>query len=260
MSLILNQKTNVFAYIENKKGQREGTISINQSDAGDGCDHVELDDGYKFCLAPKSLKDIERQTLFVAGESGAGKSHYIREYAKRYRKMFPNNPIYLISYLEKDKTLDECKEITRIKQALTPEFLNVCMDMDLEAEFENSLVIFDDIDSISPKTDKKTKDTIYGFLNKMLKIGRHYGIGVAYLGHELYRDLGSILNESMTITFFPRFLNYSKLKYLLKEYLGLSDKQIKSIRSIKDRSITFIKGEYKVILSDRQCFILEDDF
>jgi len=129
------------------------------------------------------------------------------------------------------------------------------MKLDLETEFGNSFVIFDDIDAI---TSKRMKEKIYGLLNKMLRIGRHFNISVAYVGHELYssHELKSILNESMTITFFPRFLNYKKLKYLLEVYLGLSKEQITRIREIKDRSVTYIKGSDKIILSDTQSFIL----
>ena len=158
-------------------------------------------------------------TLFVAGESGSGKSYFIREYAKRYKSMFPRNPIFLISYLEQDDTLDAYKQIIRIN-AFTEEFLEECMDIDIEAEFGDSLVIFDDVDCV---VNKKTSEKIYGLLNKMLRIGRHFGTSIAYLGHELYHssELKSILNESMTVTFFPRFLNYKKMKYLLVSCFGI---------------------------------------
>ena len=154
--------------------------------------------------------------------------------------MFPKNQFYLISYLDKDTTLNSYKEIIRL-DAMQPDFLDQCMEMDLEAEFNNSMVIFDDCDSI---TSKKMKEKIFGLLNKMLRIGRHYNITVAYVGHELYHshELKCILNESMTITFFPRFLNFKKMKYLLETYLGLSKEQIDKIRAIRDRSVTFIKG------------------
>ena len=252
MSLLINSKENQFAYIENEKGKREGSITYVDSNANENC--MELEDGYKFCLAPRPIKEKERMTLFVAGESGSGKSYFIREYAKRYKAMFPKNPIFLISYLEQDDTLDAYKQIIRIN-AFTEEFLEECMDIDVEAEFGDSLVIFDDVDCV---VNKKTKEKIYGLLNKMLRIGRHFGTSVAYLGHELYAspELKSILNESMTITFFPRFLSYKKLKYLLEVYFGLSKKQIERIRTIKDRSVTYVKGSDKIILSDTQCFIL----
>jgi hypothetical protein len=254
MSLIINAKENQFAYVENEKGQREGSVSYTDSDKGEKSDNIKLEDGYKFRLAPRPKKEKERMTLFVAGESGAGKSWFVREYAKRYKAMFSRNPIYLISYLDRDETLDEYKEIIRL-DAFQAEFLDECMELDLETEFSNALVIFDDIDSI---VNKKTKEKIYGLLNKMLRIGRHFGISVAYMGHELYssHELKQILNESMTITFFPKFLNYKKLKYLLEQYFGLSKEQIERIRAIRDRSVTYVKGSDKIILSDTQCFIL----
>jgi len=252
MSLVINSKSNQFAYIDNAQGKREGTLSFRESTSGE--DTVELEDGYKFCIAPRPVKEKEHSTMFIAGESGAGKSFFVREYAKRYKAMFSKNSIFLISYLDEDETLDAYKEIVRLN-AFTEEFLDECMEFNLKAEFNNSLVIFDDIDSI---VNKKTKEKIYGLLNKMLRVGRHFNLSVAYLGHELYAspELKGILNESMSITFFPRFLSYKKLKYLLEVYFGLSKEQIERIRSIRDRSVTYIKGSDKIILSDTQCFIL----
>lgn len=257
MSLLFNEKSNVFAYVQNQKGNQEGTVSYLESVKGESCDQVELENGYKFQLAPRPVKEKERMTLFVAAESGAGKSWFVREYAKSYRKMFPKNPIYLISYLDYDETLEEYKEITRIN-AFEPKFLDECLDLELE-EFQDSFVIFDDIDSI---VKLKTKNIIYGFLNKLLRIGRHYRTSVAYVGHALYgsNEIKQVLFEAQSITIFPKFLTYKKLKYLLEVYLGFSKEQIAKIRAIKDRAVTIIKGPDKLILSDTQCFMLGNDF
>lgn len=237
MSLSLQDDCNRFANIKNKEGVKVGNISYETVKNEKSIEEVELIDGFTFHLCPRPKTEKERMTLFVSGESGAGKSHFVREYAKLYHSMFPNNPIYLISYLDHDETLDEYKTIIRLN-AFQEEFLNECMDLDLESEFKDSFVIFDDIDSI---INKKTKEKIYGLLNRMLRLGRHYGISVAYVGHELYsnHELKQILNESMTITFFPRFLNFKKLKYLLENYFGLSKSQIEKVRGIKDtRAVT----------------------
>ena len=105
-----------------------GSVSLIDSDKG--LDNIELKDGYKFGLAPRPTKEKERMTLFIAGESGAGKSTYVCDFARRYKKMFPKNQIYLISYLDKDTTLDSYKEIIRL-DAMQPDFLDQCMKMDL---------------------------------------------------------------------------------------------------------------------------------
>ena len=75
MSLLINSKENQFAYIENEKDRREG--SVTYVDSKENEDYMELEDGYKFCLAPRPIKEKERMTLFVAGEAGAGKSHFV---------------------------------------------------------------------------------------------------------------------------------------------------------------------------------------
>ena len=183
--------------IINKKDNKEvGTLSLIEK-SKDGMSEICLDDNHLFQLMP--FKHRERTTMFVASESGAGKSFFTREWAKQYHKMYPKNPIYLISYLEQDKTLDSFKEIIRI-DAFNPRFLEESLQLDLQLEFSDSLVIFDDIDCV---VNKNAKQKIYGLLNKMLCIGRHFGISVAYVGHELYNgpQLKAILNESMSITF-----------------------------------------------------------
>jgi hypothetical protein len=255
MSLLINSKKNQIAYIANKKGQREGTLSFTESQ--DGSDSVELEDGFTFQLAPRPVKEKERMTLFVAGEAGAGKSYFIREYAKKYHKMFPDNPMYLVSYKDEDPILDAYEEIVRL-HALAPEFLHECLDIDFN-EFRDTFFIFDDIDSI---VNKKIKETIYGLLNKMLRLGRTYGISVAYIGHALYgsNEIKQVLFEAQSITIFLRYLTYKKLKYLLEVYLGFSKNQIEQIRKIKDRSVTLVKGTDKIILSDTQCFVMGNDF
>lgn len=253
MSLEINAKDNQIAYIENAQGRREGTLSYSEST--DGESSTELEDGYRFQLIPRPTKTSQRNTLFVAGEAGAGKSYFVREYAKQYKKKFPKNRIFLISYLDEDETLDAYKEIIRLN-AFQSEFLDECLNEKfVRTEFFDSLVIFDDLDSIVNKT---TKSQIFGLINIMLRLGRHYGTSVAYVGHELYAspELKCILNESQTITFFPKFLSFKKLRYLLEVYFGLSKAQIERIRTIRDRSVTYIKGSDKIILSDTQCFIL----
>ena len=72
MSLEIDGKNNQFAFVVNEQGKQVGSVSHNDSDQG--LDNIELKDGYKFGLAPRPIKEKERMTLFIAGESGAGKS------------------------------------------------------------------------------------------------------------------------------------------------------------------------------------------
>jgi Cdc6-like AAA superfamily ATPase len=255
MSFDINKKEKIISYIVDKNNKIENTVSL--VDSKNGNDFIELDSDHHFQLAPRPLKETERMCIFVSGESGAGKSYYIREYSKFYNKMFKNNEIYLISYLKNDETLDEFKKIIRLDVIDNIEFLENIEKLNCEEEFSNCLVIFDDIDSIS---NKRTKDKIYSLLNKLLRIGRHFSCSICYASHELYNDptLKHILNECQIITFFPKYLNYKKIKYLLETYFGLSKNQIEKIKSIDSRFITYFKGNPKVIMSEKIMFLLKD--
>ena len=84
-------------------------------------------------------------------------------------------------------------------------------------EFENCIVIFDDIDSIKGKLGK----TVDALRDKLLKNSWKFKVSVISTSHEACaRSLKSVLNESKIIVFF--MLNYNRRsKYLLKNYLGL---------------------------------------
>lgn len=254
--LKLNDNKNVIVSIKDKNNKSISKLSAH-SDYQD-IKELELTEGYKFQLLPRDIKEKERSCLFVAGQSGAGKSYFILQYSKEYKKMFPKNPIYLISYLEQDETLDSYKPIERL-DVFNSDVLEELETLKIEDEFRDCLVIFDDIDCIE---QKKMKIKIYGMLNKLLRIGRHYNTSIAYLGHELYAspEIKTILNESHSITFFPLHLNYKKLKYLLENYLGFSKEQIECIKNMKSRAITILKGHPMVVLSETKICILENDF
>ena len=260
MSLNINTEKkakNTIAFVYNDK-KKVANLTIDYDDVSNNNNSITLHDNNTFELCPRPVNERERDVLFIAGESGSGKSYYAREYAKKYKAMFPENEIFLISYLEHDETLDEYKEITRL-DCFNNNFMSSCEKLNIENEFSNCFVIFDDIDSI---TNKKEKQTIFALLNKLLRIGRHYNTSVAYLGHELYNssELKTIMNESFEIVFFPRYLNYKKLKYLLEEYFGLSKTQIERIKNIRDRSVTYIKGSDKIIMSNKQAFTIQANF
>ena len=54
-------------------------------------------------------KQKERSILYVTGASGSGKSYYTYLYCEQYRKMYPKNPIYLISSVNDDSSIDKIK-------------------------------------------------------------------------------------------------------------------------------------------------------
>jgi hypothetical protein len=201
-------------------------------------------------------KQKERQILYVTGASGSGKSYYTFLYCSQYAKMYPKNPIYLISSVNDDSSIDKVKGLKRFildeKFITTPIFVE---------DFKNSMVIFDDTDCI---TNKVLRNKINGLLGQLLEVGRHHFISCVYTSHVANAGLDTkkILNESHSITFFPSSLGGRSLKYLLDNYLGFDKEQIKKIRKIKSRWITITKTYPMAVLYEKGAYLAninEDD-
>ena len=193
----------------------------------------------------------ERQILYITGPSGSGKSTFARKYLEEYKKQFKDNPIYLFSSLPDDESLDDVEpKRIRIDQSLYTDPISI-------KDFENSVVIFDDIDVIS---DKKIREAVYALLNQILEIGRHHSITCLVTNHlpSNRSDTRRILNECHSFTYFPRSSS-AKIKYVLTEYLGLDKHQIASFKRKNSRWVSVIKNYPGIYVSEREMGLLDQD-
>lgn len=210
------------------------------------------------CKDKESIQQIpdkqkERQILYVTGASGSGKSYYTYLYCEQYRKQYPKNPIYLISSINDDSSIDKIKGLKRFD--LNPKF----METDFRVEdFKNSMVIFDDTDCI---TNKILRNKINGLLGILLETGRHQAVSVTYTSHlpSAGLDTKKILNESHSITLFPNALGGRALKNLLENYLGFDKEQRKKIRTIKSRWITITKTFPMCVLYEKGAYLVNNN-
>ena len=221
--------------------------------ARSGFEELKLKAGEHFEPTPNINK--ERDILFVVGASGSGKSYFVSQYARNYKKMHSKSSIYVFSTLDDDKDgIDKIGKIHRIK--LDDEFVNG--EMIDTKEFENSLVIFDDFDNIS---NKKTKAVVSAYLNNMLQTGRHYKITLCITFHVSCAGNATkhILNEASSIKFFPQVIGSRNLKYLCESYLGLSKAQIEMVKKLDSRAVTIFRSYPKCYMTDKEIGILRFD-
>lgn len=214
---------------------------------------VKLNASEHFELIPNINK--ERDVLYVIGQSGSGKSYFVSQYGKNYKSFYPKNSIYVFSTLNEDKDgIDRIGKINRIK--LDDEFVDG--EVIDTKEFEKSLIIFDDIDNIS---SKKIKDCVFKYLNNFLQTGRHYKISLCITYHIGCSGHATrmILNECTSITYFGATIGGKNLKYLLDSYLGLDKKAIEKIKKLESRAITIMKTYPKVVVSEKEMYILRND-
>jgi hypothetical protein len=230
--------------VDGKKKDKIVYLDENSSSTNNYKEIILKPNQGKFQYIPDENK--ERFIAYIVGASGSGKSFFASQLANEYKKLFPKNPIYLLSYLDNDSSIDQVKGIKRIK--LNDEFI----DTDLDAsDFSDSLVIWDDTDCI---TDKAMILKLRDLLGKMLNTGRHCRNSVIYLSHIACNGLQTkgILNECHSLTFFNATLGGRTKQYLLNQYLGLNKKQIEAVDKIEGRAITICKTYPMVLIAEKE--------
>jgi hypothetical protein len=195
-------------------------------------------------------KETERQIAYITGPSGSGKSYFTRQFIEDYRKAYPKRSVFVFSSLSDDTTLDKLKYLKRIK-IKEDKFLNTPLSAE---DFQESLTIFDDCDCI---TNKVIKKKIFDILNSILEVGRHFKTSCVFTSHVANAgiDTKRILNESHSITIFPKTLGSRSLKYLLDSYLGFDKEEIKQLKKCQGRWVTICKTFPMVYFSHTELFI-----
>lgn len=179
-----------------------------------------------------------REVLYITGPSGSGKSTHASKYVKKFAKIFPKNDIYLFSRKDSDPVFDCIPQLQRLK--IDERMIENPVPI-LETVGENTLLIFDDIDSLP----KKLLDAVMAIIYDVLEVGRSYKIYCIITSHLINSNNKKfsriILNESHFITFFKN-TNERGNRYFLKEYAGFDDHQIEEILDAENtRAITLHK-------------------
>ena len=171
-------------------------------------------------LFPSIPKDYD--FVLIGGPSGSGKTVWASRYIKAYKKKYPKRCIYVISSINEDNALDRISGVIRLD-------LEECFgDDDYEIEHEsmqNSLVLFDDVDTL---TSKKMRDNVLTFRDFLLEQGRHFNIHLVNTVHILlnYKATRRLLNESTKVIIFPKSGTAYQIKTFLQTYCGFMKEQI----------------------------------
>ena len=194
-------------------------------------------------LIPLPRKDIVSKT-YVAGPSGSGKSYFIGEYLRQFRKIFKNDEIYVLSPIDEDPSLDKA-DIIRID---LDEHL-VANPIMLE-EFEDSMIVFDDTEGIRTKDLKAYLDWLRD--NALIR-GRHTRTRMMYVAHLItnYKDTRQILNEATEVVLYPRSSGTYGIKQYLKIQAGLEKDEIKKFLTLPSRWVMLCRWMPMVIMYEK---------
>ena len=247
-----NKEDDIIVYLDpNYEKKEEGKSNALKNNKINYLDKIDLDKNQKFYPYPNTKQ--ERQCLLIVGQSGSGKSWYLNEYMKNYKKAYKNKrPIYWFSNIKEDKSINE-KLVKRVE--LNDSWKTEPLTCD-DLGKEGCLACFDDIEMIK---DKVIRNEVFKFVNEILTTGRHFNISCALIVHYANNKpyLRDFLNECHTFTFFPRSMNRGT-KYLLENYIGVDNEEIKKIKKLESRWITVYKNYPNCVLGERNLFMLAD--
>lgn len=163
----------------------------------------------------------ERELIYCHGASGSGKSTLVRKYAREYKLFFPKNKIYVISKIEGDESFGDM------------DYLQIPLDAEVLSQldgrsFQDSLVVFDDTDTISDKGISKIVDTLKDIIAQE---GRHYNTSAFFCTHMAcnYQKTRILLNECHKFIIFPQSSGKKQSKNMFVNYGGVSTKKFNDI-------------------------------
>lgn len=175
----------------------------------------------------------------IYGQSGSGKSYIASCCANMYKKLNPDNDIYLISSNTAEDNVYKGLNIKILDTDSLDEMMEHQID---ETAFPDSLVIFDDIEN----SNKDIYNFIAGIRDTLLQRGRKHGTSIINIIHKALDNHKTKIsnNESNYCCVFPQ-LGWSNAKKLLSSYYELSDKQLLKVHGIRKYSRwVIVKKEY----------------
>lgn len=190
----------------------------------------------------------ERQVFYIPAPSGAGKSYFCFEYAKKFKEKFPDKDIILFTCNPEDVHYDD------LEDKFEDEFIKISVDdnllndkIDVKKELINSLVIFDDVENST--NNNRLNKYMWNLRNDVLERGRDQSMSgkdiyVCCTNHLItdFSKTRSVINEASDIVIYPH--GGSNYTNLMKNYIGLGPKQIEKISNIQNSRWVVIHKRY----------------
>jgi len=212
-------------------------------DDNSGEKSLEFEDMNIFPLLKFKEGEHQNNRIAILAKSGAGKSHFVGRLLDTMKSKAlgdPDREIVIISGVDQDAPLDRPRGKKGEKQPPERIDLNDPSLSELDSsDFENCIVVFDDIENLTNKTINKQ---VLNLRNSLLEKGRHKNIDVISISHNA---LGGnvtrfVHSESTACVVFPRYSQVHQLSTYLSKYIGLSKQAIEKIMDIGEHKSRWV--------------------
>ena len=193
------------------------------------------------------------RSIVICGPQKAGKSYFISSYLEQYVKVYKDCKVVLISEKKYDPILDDKFKHLKDKGLFTrPDYVewieNPITNDDIEILPENTIFVFDDVDTIS---NSKVKKVIYDLADKLFALYRSKKLNILFSQHlNTTGKEGKIrLTNCDCIVFFPSVVDV----YFMKRYMNLKRSVLKQFENgeFKSRWCVFMRGNPSLLLFER---------
>ena len=214
----------------------EAIYLMNSTDAvNNSIQEVQFTNGGNEIQLFPVFEPVQNQNhrLIFTGRSGSGKSTSVGHCLDQMTLDNGGKRIIIISFINEDPELDRPRYFN--KRMIRPKRLhlshrkgtdeyNELLSLTIDY-FSDSIVIFDDVETC---VNKELLNYIISLRDMMLEAGRHHGIDVLTISHDI---LAGHINkkvkaEATGVFMFPQYNQPHQTKEYLKKYVGLSEEQI----------------------------------
>jgi hypothetical protein len=198
-------------------------------------------------VAPR-LDQVNR--LLVSGQSGAGKSHFASQWIKSFDS-WVREPyeLFIFSRVQADEQLDALPNMKRVP-------LNDLVGNPVTVEdLENSIVLFDDIDTIA---DKAVRKAVQSLRDDVLETGRHKGVQTISINHMLLagHETKKALGEATAAVLFPRSGSKHHMNRYLRDYCGFERATALKIMALPSRWVYISRTYPPYVVHERGAFLV----
>lgn len=223
---------------------------INDNDEDDIGPSLIINDGKLLPLPNPEARQIH----YISGPSGSGKSTYASNMMKIYKKLLPKLDLIVFSRKASDPVIDKLKPYRYIiDESLITEPIDIMDELK-----GGAILLFDDVNTIQDDKIKKAMDKL---MNDAMEVGRSENINMLITNHLVIPNekkmARTIMNELHNLTIFPKSGSAQQIRYALKTYFGMNNKQIDEILKLPSRWVTISKSYPTYVLHEHGVYIPE---